>query len=201
MRSPRTRTTNPSTGASRTPSHTRAGRRRRSCEAGWAPAAILAAHERERADDPEDRVHGNGDRDDDQQRQAARLLCRQRVGEALRLPLGQDGDDVLTGEAGADTLYGEAGNDTLYGGADNDVLLGGDGADIMVGESGADVLYGGVGNDVMVGGEGDDILIGESGADTLYGGKDNDTLYGGAGDDELRGDLVMTVSWGVPTWI
>ena len=63
--------------------------------------------------------------------------------------LGNDGNDVLSGDPG---------NDTLWGGPGADALIGNDGADILVGEDGNDAFAGGLGADLLFGGAGADLF-------------------------------------------
>ena len=115
------------------------------------------------------------------------------LGETI---IGNDGDNILTGNGGLDTLRGGAGSDTLnggdqfdalYGGADNDVINAGDGGDHVQGDGGNDTLNGEGGNDWMIGGDGDDIINGGAGRDRMFGNDGADTLFGGAGEDRMEG--------------
>jgi RTX calcium-binding nonapeptide repeat (4 copies) len=63
------------------------------------------------------------------------------------IPLGTDGDDVLTGTPFDDILCGFGGDDQLHGGDGSDMLLGGEGDDILVGGEGDDCIVGGPGTD------------------------------------------------------
>jgi Ca2+-binding RTX toxin-like protein len=55
--------------------------------------------------------------------------------------VGNEIDNVLTGNVAANALSGNAGNDTLLGGDGDDVLDGGTGADVMSGDLGNDTYY------------------------------------------------------------
>jgi Ca2+-binding RTX toxin-like protein len=72
--------------------------------------------------------------------------------------LGNELDNVLTGNDGDNPLFGYAGNDVLDGGV---------GSDRMYGDAGNDVLDGGFGSDTMYGGTGDDTYFVESSGDTV----------------------------------
>ncbi|BAY24532.1 peptidase-like protein [Calothrix sp. NIES-2100] len=61
--------------------------------------------------------------------------------------IGNNLNNILTGNAGNNILTGNAGNDSLNGGAGDDILNGDDGDDSLIGGTGNDTLYGGVGND------------------------------------------------------
>ena len=129
--------------------------------------------------------------------------------------IGDDGDDLLTGNDGADSLKGQTGNDTLDGGAGADIAKGGWGRDKLAGGTGGDTLYGqaqsdvirgnrgndeiegGLGHDILFGGKHRDVILGQEhndfadggpGHDTLNGGEGNDTLLGNKGADSLIGD-------------
>jgi Ca2+-binding RTX toxin-like protein len=99
-------------------------------------------------------------------------------GNAVRLDLTQEGDDLLDGGAGRDTLIGGGGHDVLQGGEGDDVLYGDLGG--YVPADGEPIPEG---NDVLEGGAGNDTIFGEGGDDTLIGGAGDDYLQGGAGDD------------------
>jgi len=104
---------------------------------------------------------------------------------------GQGGNDLLLGGDGADELQGQDGNDTLQSGTGDDTLYGDAGNDTLDGQAGADLLFGGLGADLLRGGDGNDRLVGDDG----LGGGGDDVLDGGAGDDQLWGgggnDLLM----------
>jgi Ca2+-binding RTX toxin-like protein len=126
--------------------------------------------------------------------------------------IGNDLNNVITGNGGIDTLDGGKGNDTLIGGVGNDNLLGGLGNDTFVVDSaddhvfeekdaGVDLVQSSVsyvltnGEEVegltltgsanvnATGNEIDNALTGNSGNNTLTGGGGDDTLAGAAGDD------------------
>ncbi len=101
----------------------------------------------------------------------------------VEVPVGEDGNDLLSGGDGNDIIYGEGGNDTLSGGTGDDSLSGGDGDDRLHGGPGNDTLNGDAGNDTISGGAGDDLIDGGEGDDVINGGDGSDTIYGGAGDD------------------
>jgi Ca2+-binding RTX toxin-like protein len=74
--------------------------------------------------------------------------------------IGNELDNVITGNTGVNTLRGNDGNDTLIA-VDNtlgsgDILFGGSGNDSLKGTDGKDLLDGETGNDSMSGGKGDD---------------------------------------------
>jgi Ca2+-binding RTX toxin-like protein len=87
---------------------------------------------------------------------------------------GLQGDDQLVAGARGGNLYGDSGNDTLVGMGGQDRLTGG---------KGNDSLYGGAQMDALRGGEGDDFLDEGPGHGDLDGGPGNDTLVGGPGPD------------------
>ncbi len=62
--------------------------------------------------------------------------------------IGNDLDNVITGNGAANLLGGGLGNDTLLGGGGGDTLSGAAGNDILDGQGGIDKLSGGLGNDV-----------------------------------------------------
>lgn len=70
------------------------------------------------------------------------------TGNANLNGVGNELDNVITGNAGSNTLVGGAGNDSLYGGAGNDRLEGGEGNDLLDGGAGIDTLIGGQGDDI-----------------------------------------------------
>ncbi len=101
------------------------------------------------------------------------------------LIIGWDGNDVISGGDGADVLYGVDGNDVIYGDAGIDYVAAGLGNDTVYGGNDADQIYGEEGNDLIYGGDdfATDILVGGDGNDTLDGGQAWDLVYGGLGDD------------------
>jgi Ca2+-binding RTX toxin-like protein len=128
--------------------------------------------------------------------------------------IGNDQDNLLTGNAAANVLSGGAGNDTLTGAAGADTLIGGLGDDTYTVDNVGDVI-------VEAAGEGVDhvnasvsytladnldnltltgsaalnangntlhnLLIGNAAVNVLAGGAGDDTLNGGAGADNLSG--------------
>jgi serralysin len=105
------------------------------------------------------------------------------TGAAAISAIGNNLDNVMTGNDGANFLSGQSGSDTVNGGGGNDVLAGDGGDDKMDGGVGDDNMNGGTGNDTMAGGIGDDRMLGGDGNDRLDGGSGQNHLEGGAGDD------------------
>ena len=103
--------------------------------------------------------------------------------------VGNELDNVITGNRGSNLLIGLAGNDTISGGASVDALFGLADDDQLNGDAGVDYLVGGDGHDDLAGGDDADALYGQDGNDTLIGGNsfDTDILVGGDGDDLLDG--------------
>ncbi|WP_236341795.1 calcium-binding protein [Paenibacillus plantiphilus] len=99
------------------------------------------------------------------------------VKAAVRVIVGSESSETLTGYEDHDILRGMGGDDMLYGNAGDDDLDGGSGNDTLYGQLGNDRLDGGMGNDTLYGHDGNDVLVGGSGNDTLYGGDSNDTSY------------------------
>ncbi len=83
--------------------------------------------------------------------------------------IGNELDNLLSGNAGANWLQSRGGSDTLQGLA---------GADTLEGGEGSDTLDGGTGSDSLVGGGGDDLYLADVG-DTLV-------EAGGGGTDTVR---------------
>jgi Ca2+-binding RTX toxin-like protein len=108
--------------------------------------------------------------------------------------VGNELDNVMTGNIGDNLLLGAAGHDTITGDQGNDLLYGEAGNDSLSGDYGIDYLAGGLGNDVLDGGVLEDALYGEDGDDILWGGDQffTDILVGGAGHDTLHGDSGAT---------
>jgi hypothetical protein len=105
------------------------------------------------------------------------------VGGGNDLLLGEDGDDIVSGDS-----FAPNGNAT---GGGNDQLVGGNGFDRMAGDSNTETgTSSGDGNDLLVGGEGIDSLVGDS--HSLFAGDargaGDDVLQGGPGLDALIGD-------------
>lgn len=87
------------------------------------------------------------------------------TGGTAQRGMGNELDNILTGNAFANRLLGGLGNDKLSGGDGNDELMG---------DAGRDTLSGGAGNDTLTGGAGADLFCfkaGEKGKDTLIGFK------------------------------
>jgi predicted extracellular nuclease len=101
----------------------------------------------------------------------------------IRVQVGTDADDTLTGSSANELLVGAQGNDTLNGLGGADVLCGGNGNDTLGGGAGADTLDGANGVDLLSGGAGADVLRGGQGDDVLTGGTEADAFSGGAGGD------------------
>jgi Ca2+-binding RTX toxin-like protein len=118
---------------------------------------------------------------------------------------GNSGDNRLDGRQGADTMNGGTGNDTYVVDNEGDVVIesGNDSEDIV--EASIDYTLGdnienltltgnaveGTGNRLdnqIVGNQGRNVLTGLDGDDTLDGGTGPDTLIGGLGDDTYRVD-------------
>jgi Ca2+-binding RTX toxin-like protein len=114
--------------------------------------------------------------------------------------LGNESDNVITGNAFPSTLTGAGGTDTIsyaYApvpvtvdltagvatGSGTDTLsgfenaVGGAGNDTLIGTDDANAFDGGAANDTLMGGAGDDILYGGTGNDSLVGGSGNDIYY------------------------
>lgn len=72
------------------------------------------------------------------------------TGTSAVFGIGNELDNVITGNAAANTLQGGLGNDTLFGAAGPDTLSGGDGNDSLHGGVGKDTLTGGAGADRFV---------------------------------------------------
>jgi len=68
-------------------------------------------------------------------------------GQKTLKAVGNELDNILTGNGGKNKLYGRKGHDSLSGGDGLDLLSGGQGNDLLVGEQGKDTLIGGSGSD------------------------------------------------------
>jgi Ca2+-binding RTX toxin-like protein len=129
--------------------------------------------------------------------------------------IGNEGNNLLTGNALGNELSGGAGNDTVQGGAGDDTLQGDAGDDQLIGGEGTGDLVsyaslsefgqnvvvnltsswatGTAGSDLLQGiehvltGAGDDQLIGNAAANYLSAGSGGDVLWGEAGADSLDG--------------
>ncbi|TPE47695.1 calcium-binding protein [Amaricoccus solimangrovi] len=131
--------------------------------------------------------------------------------------LGNDLDNILTGNAGANVLDGRGGADTMAGGAGDDryhvddagdqvgeasgggfdrvfstvtfSLAGGQAENLALrGSAAINATGNGLAN-VLTGNPGDNLLNGGGGDDTLGGAAGNDRLNGGAGADTLNGGI------------
>lgn len=78
------------------------------------------------------------------------------VGNSALNGIGNDNNNVLTGNGRANSLFAGAGNDTVLGGGGNDIVDGATGNDIVRGQGGNDVVAGGSGVDIRIGGQGND---------------------------------------------
>ena len=105
----------------------------------------------------------------------------------IRVIVGSDKKETITGTIGADMIFGRNGDDTINAGAGNDLVCGGNGGGVINGGAGDDTLDGGNGNDTLRGDDGNDILRGGQGNDRLEGGNNDDTLTGGTGTDGFDG--------------
>jgi Ca2+-binding RTX toxin-like protein len=101
--------------------------------------------------------------------------------------VGRDGNDTLFGNEGSDVLRGQVGHDALWGGLGHDDLFGGGGNDTLEGEGGNDRVYGNAGDDFVNGGAGNDNVFGGGGNDNVQGGDGADILNGHAGNDLIVG--------------
>ena len=107
--------------------------------------------------------------------------------EMVRVEVGTDGANTITGTQGTDLLFGLGGADVLGGVGADDLLCSGEGVDVVEGANGDDTLFGGPGSDVLRGGKGDDRLSGGANEDSLYGEEGADTMSGGSGGDRFSG--------------
>ncbi|HEY3015907.1 MAG TPA: Ig-like domain-containing protein [Nocardioides sp.] len=101
----------------------------------------------------------------------------------IRVVVGTDRGDSITGTAGTDLVFGLNGNDSISTLGAIDVVCGGNGGGVIRGGEGADTLDGGNGDDDLRGEAGDDTLRGGSGTDLLTGGTGADSFSGGSGID------------------
>ncbi|MDK9725213.1 MAG: hypothetical protein OEL88_09995 [Sterolibacteriaceae bacterium MAG5] len=128
--------------------------------------------------------------------------------------IGNDLDNVLTGNAAANVLDGGIGADVMNGGAGADTYYVDNAGDVVVdyNDGSWDVVYASVsytlqnytnelrltgpgningtgdgGHNYLYGNAGNNVLAGNAGNDHLYGGDGADTLNGGAGTDVMVG--------------
>lgn len=101
--------------------------------------------------------------------------------------VGNELDNIITGEAGENLIIAGAGNDTVNGGGSRDSIFGEAGDDILNGDDGVDYMVGGIGNDTMNGGNQADEMYGQDGDDVMRGGNsfDTDIIVGGLGNDTI----------------
>jgi Ca2+-binding RTX toxin-like protein len=114
--------------------------------------------------------------------------------------VGNELDNLLTGNDQENLLIGWDGNDTLSGGAARDALFGVNGNDILRGDAGIDYIVAGLGNDSVYGGADADEAYGQEGDDLIFGGDDfaTDILVGGEGNDTLDGGPAWDLMYGGP---
>ena len=116
--------------------------------------------------------------------------------------IGNDVDNVITGNAGNNSLSGGLGNDTLIGGKGNDTLDGGTGTDTASYASATGAVTVNLTTGLVTGGDGNDtlsnieIVIGSNLNDTFTGRSSGaDTMSGGLGDDSYNvnnaGDVII----------
>jgi Ca2+-binding RTX toxin-like protein len=112
------------------------------------------------------------------------------TGEQLEVTIvGQHGDDTLSVDPLNDRhLLGEQGDDVLTGNGSHNRMSGGLGHDVLDGSGGDDFLFGDAGDDSLTGGTGSDVLFGGAGNDLLSGGEAADEMRGGDGDDTYNVD-------------
>jgi len=130
--------------------------------------------------------------------------------------IGNELDNVITGNSGQNTLDGGVGDDTLDGGTGSDQMIGGEGNDIFFLNTSSDevIEYTNEGTDTInanfsfdlndidnvenltlrdafnidgIGNNSDNVIIGNIGNNALDGGDGNDVLTGGLGTDTLTG--------------
>ena len=106
--------------------------------------------------------------------------------------IGNELDNIISGDDAVNTIRGMGGNDQIYGGGHGDTL------------------YGGTGDDFISAGDAQtasssDVLYGEDGNDTLDGGTKS-SMYGGPGDDAyilrsvfVQGGMVENPGEGIDT--
>ncbi|BAY21063.1 hypothetical protein NIES2100_08080 [Calothrix sp. NIES-2100] len=109
--------------------------------------------------------------------------------------VGNNLNNIITGNTGANSLSGGNGDDTLVGASGNDTLFGEAGNDSLVGSSGNDTLFGGEGDDRLDGGTGNDSLDGGLGHDTYTVDSVNDRITEGlnAGTDLVNSSVNWTL--------
>lgn len=103
--------------------------------------------------------------------------------------VGNDLDNVITGNSGLNLLIGGLGIDTIHGGDARDSIFGEDDNDMLYGDAGIDYMVGGNGSDSMDGGADADEMYGQAGDDAMWGGMtfDTDIMVGGDGNDVING--------------
>jgi serralysin len=104
--------------------------------------------------------------------------------------VGNDLDNILTGNSGENLLIAHGGNDTVNGGDARDSIFGMIGNDILNGDGGIDIIFGGDGSDTIDGGADPDEIYGDAGDDIIRGGTtfDTDIISGGLGNDTIFGN-------------
>ncbi|MCO6490875.1 MAG: hypothetical protein J5I98_20825 [Phaeodactylibacter sp.] len=96
---------------------------------------------------------------------------------------GKEGDDAIFADKGNDHLIGGKGNDILDGGIENDEIFGDEGDDIIIGGAGHEFIHAGSGNDSVSAGDDEDIILAGTGDDLVEGGEMDDVIELGAGND------------------
>jgi Ca2+-binding RTX toxin-like protein len=112
------------------------------------------------------------------------------VNSSVSWTLGENLENLTLTGTGAINAIGNNLNNILTGNTGANTLTGGDGNDRIFGNSGNDSLFGGIGDDSLFGGIGKDTLTGGTGRDSLYltdtrtGGYDTITDFT-VGDDTI----------------